>query len=146
MKAKNFFNKAQQQHIVDAISSAELNTSGEIRLHLVDFCSQDPIQEAVLVFESLGMTKTELRNGILIFLAVKDKKFAIVGDKGINAIVPADFWDSIRDEMISHFKKHDYEKGLITGIKAVGQKLKEHFPYSKDDENELSNEISFEEN
>jgi uncharacterized membrane protein len=143
MKAKTFFNKEQQKNIVDAISSAELNTSGEIRLHIVDACAQDPMQEAIHVFESLGMTKTELRNGVLIFLAVKDKKFAIVGDKGINEVVPSDFWDSIRDTMISNFKNHDFEKGIVAGITAVGEKLKQHFPYSQDDENELSNEISF---
>jgi uncharacterized membrane protein len=89
------------------------------------------------------MTKTEQRNGVLIFMAVRDKKFAILGDKGINDIVPSDFWDSVRDEMISFFKKHEFEQGIIAGITAVDQKLKAHFPYSKDDENELSNEISF---
>jgi uncharacterized membrane protein len=143
MRAKNFFNLQQQKNIVDAISSAELNTSGEIRLHLVDTTKNDVYQEAVSVFESLEMTKTEQRNGVLIFLAVRDKKFAILGDKGINDIVPVDFWDSVRDEMISFFKKHDFEQGIIAGITAVGEKLKAHFPYAKDDENELSNEISF---
>lgn len=143
MRAKNFFNLQQQKNIVDAISSAELNTSGEIRLHLVDTTKNDVYQEAISVFESLEMTKTEQRNGVLIFLAVRDKKFAILGDKGINDIVPANFWDSVRDEMIMFFKKQDFEQGIIAGITAVGEKLKAHFPYSKDDENELSNEISF---
>jgi uncharacterized membrane protein len=143
MRAKNFFNLQQQKNIVDAISSAELNTSGEIRLHLVDTTKNDVYQEAISVFESLEMTKTEQRNGVLIFMAVRDKKFAILGDKGINDIVPVNFWDSVRDEMIMFFKKQDFEQGIIAGITAVGEKLKAHFPYSKDDENELSNEISF---
>ncbi|MES2589019.1 MAG: TPM domain-containing protein [Bacteroidota bacterium] len=144
MRAKNFFTEIQQQHIVNAISSAELNTSGEIRLHIVDSCKNDPKDEAILIFEKLGMTKTELRNGVLIYLAVADKKFAIIGDKGINEVVEADFWDSIRDEIIFHFKKNDFETGLINGIAHVGEKLKKHFPYAKNDENELSNDISFE--
>ncbi len=144
MKAKDFFTENQQQNIVNAISSAELNTSGEIRLHLLDSCKNDPKEEAILVFEKLGMTKTELRNGVLIYLAVADKKFAIIGDKGINEVVESNFWDSIRDEMIKHFKNNDFENGLINGILHVGEKLKKHFPYASNDENELSNDISFE--
>lgn len=144
MKATDFFTENQQQNIVDAISSAELNTSGEIRLHLLDSCKKDPKDEAIIVFEKLGMTKTELRNGVLIYLAVADKKFAIIGDKGINEVVEATFWDSIRDEMIKHFKNNDFENGLINGILQVGEKLKKHFPYASNDENELSNDISFE--
>lgn len=142
--AKNFFNNKQQQQIVAAIAHAEQNTSGEIRLHIVDSCENDPKAEAILIFEKLGMTETELRNGVLIYLAVKDKKFAIVGDKGINEAVPTDFWDSIRDTLIQEFKKGDYLNGLSKGIHAVGEKLKAHFPFKSDDTNELSNEISFE--
>lgn len=144
MNSKSFFSNKQQQHIVAAIAHAEKNTSGEIRLHLVNSCKTDPKQEAISVFEKLGMTATELRNGVLIYLAVKDKKFAIIGDKGINEVVPTDFWDSIRDKMIEEFKKGDYLSGISKGIHAVGDKLKTHFPYAEDDTNELSNEISFE--
>ncbi len=144
MNAKNFFTESQQQEIVASIVAAEQNTSGEIRLHLVDNCAGDPKQEAISVFEKLGMTATEKRNGVLIFLAVQDKKFAIVGDKGIDEAVPADFWDSIRDEILSHFRKEDYVNGLKEGISHVGEKLKAHFPYHEADQNELSNDISFE--
>ncbi|MCE3295775.1 MAG: hypothetical protein K0R65_1489 [Crocinitomicaceae bacterium] len=144
MNAKDFFTEAQQQEVIAAISAAELNTSGEIRLHLVDSCAGDPKEEAIAVFEKLGMTATELRNGVLIFLAVQDKKFAIIGDKGINEAVPADFWDSIRDEILSNFKQGDYLRGLRQGISHVGEKLKAHFPFSDEDKNELSNDISFE--
>ncbi|MFN5418145.1 MAG: TPM domain-containing protein [Flavobacteriia bacterium] len=144
MNSKSFFSNKQQQQIVAAIAHAEKNTSGEIRLHLVNSCKTDPKQEAIFVFEKLGMTATELRNGVLIYLAVKDKKFAIIGDKGINEVVPTDFWDSIRDKMIEEFKKGDYLSGISKGIHAVGDKLKTHFPYADDDTNELSNEISFE--
>lgn len=144
MNSKSFFNNQQQQQIIAAIAHAEQNTSGEIRLHLVDSCKADPKEEAIAVFETLGMTATDLRNGVLIFLAVKDKKFAIIGDKGINDVVPENFWDSIRDTMITEFKKGDYLNGLTEGIKAVGDKLKLHFPFASDDTNELSNDISFE--
>lgn len=144
MNAKFFFSEAQQQEVVAAIAAAEMNTSGEIRLHLVDACKKDPKEEAIAVFEKLGMTSTERRNGVLIFLAVQDKKFAIVGDKGIDEVVPADFWDSIRDEILLHFKQGDYLTGLKQGIAHVGEKLKVHFPFWDNDQNELSNDISFE--
>jgi uncharacterized membrane protein len=143
MNAKTFFSEAEQQQLVQAIADAELNTSGEIRLHLVDHCKQDPMQEAISTFEKLGMTKTELRNGTLLFVAVKDKKMAIIGDKGINDLVPDDFWDSVKNTIVGHFSKHQYVDGLCQGIHEVGLKLKQHFPYQQNDQNELSNEISF---
>ena len=124
MKAKNFFNSDQQNKIVQAISLAELNTSGEIRLHLNDKCDKDPKLEAIKVFEQLKMHQTEQRNGVLIYLAVSDKKFAIIGDKGINELVPEDFWDSIRDVMLTHFKMQQFDLGLIKGNEQVGEKLK----------------------
>jgi len=145
MKAKNFFSEAQKNNIVEAISSAELNTSGEIRLHLTDHCKIDPKDEAVTVFERLKMHQTDQRNGVLIFLAIADKKFAIIGDKGINELVPEDFWDSIRDEMAQNFKANEFDKGLIQGIHQVGEKLKKFFPIKTDDVNELSNDISYNE-
>lgn len=144
MSAKNFFNEAQIKDIVASIEAAELNTSGEIRLHLVDNCAGDPKNEAIAVFEKLGMTNTELRNGVLIYLAVEDKKFAIVGDKGINDLVPDNFWDSVRDIMISEFKLGNFAEGIKKGLHETGLKLKEHFPYTAEDENELSNDISYE--
>jgi len=145
MRVKNFFSEAQKNSIVEAISSAELNTSGEIRLHLTDHCKLDPKDEAVGVFERLKMHQTEQRNGVLIFLAILDKKFAIIGDKGIDELVPEDFWDSIRDEMQAHFKANEFEKGLINGILEIGEKLKKFFPIQTNDVNELSNDISFNE-
>lgn len=141
--AKDFFTLEQQKQIVEAIVSAELNTSGEIRLHLTNNCWGDPKKEAIRLFKRLKMDQTELRNGVLFFLAVKNKKFAIVGDKGINEAVPDDFWDSIRDKMKSHFVQGEFDLGICEGILAVGDKLKSYFPYASDDENELSNEISF---
>jgi uncharacterized membrane protein len=145
MKVKNFFSEAQKNSIVEAISSAELNTSGEIRLHLTDHCKWDPKEEAVAVFGRLKMHQTDQRNGVLIFLAIADKKFAIIGDKGINELVPEDFWDSIRDEMKTHFKANQFDTGLIKGIHQVGEKLKKFFPIQNNDVNELTNDISYNE-
>jgi uncharacterized membrane protein len=145
MKAKNFFSKTQQLEIENAIASAELNTSGEIRLHIVTHCKNDPKIEAVNVFSKLKMHLTEQRNGVLILLAVEDRKFAIIGDKGINELVPENFWDSIRDKMVYHFKQDQFDIGIIEGIKEIGNKLKHFFPIQKNDINELSNEISYDE-
>jgi uncharacterized membrane protein len=89
------------------------------------------------------MQKTELRNGVLFYLAVEDRKFAILGDAGINAKVPENFWDSIKESMLNKFKNNEFADGLVEGITLAGGKLKEHFPYQQGDVNELSDEISF---
>ncbi|MCW3070536.1 MAG: hypothetical protein JWO44_426 [Bacteroidetes bacterium] len=143
MKAKQFFTNEQQQSIQDAIAAAELNTSGEIRVHIDDACKGDVLDQAALVFARLKMDKTKLRNGVLFYLAVNDQLFAILGDKGINEKVPADFWDNIRDAMLAHFKEQQFTEGLNKGIEMAGEKLKAHFPLEKDDTNELSNEVTF---
>ena len=144
MDIKDFFTDIQQRDIQLAIENAELNTSGEIRVHLTKNCKQDVIKKSKHVFEKLKMHQTELRNGVLIFLAVEDRKFAILGDKGINDLVEDDFWDSIRNQMIEEFKKEQFTVGLCQGIEMIGKKLKANFPYQKDDTNELTNDISFE--
>ncbi len=144
MDIKDFFTDIQQRDIQLAIENAELNTSGEIRVHLTKNCKQDVIKKSKQVFEKLKMHQTELRNGVLIFLAVEDRKFAILGDKGINDLVEDDFWDSIRNQMIEEFKKEQFTVGLCQGIEMIGKKLKANFPYQKDDTNELTNDISFE--
>ncbi len=137
------FNENDKKTIVDAITKAELNTSGEIRVHIDKKCKIDPIDKAIEVFEKLGMQNTELRNGVLIYVATSNKKLAIIGDEGINNAVSENFWDDIKDEMISHFKNGDFTAGLSNGIIKSGQQLKKHFPYQSDDVDELSNEISF---
>ena len=140
---KDQFSEREREAIVQAIAKAETNTSGEIRIHIEKKCALDPVKRAIEVFEKLEMHKTELRNGVLIYLATKDQKLAIVGDKGINDVVPDHFWDDERDLMTSHFKNGQFTEGLVKGILKVGEQLKEAFPYQKDDINELSNEISF---
>jgi uncharacterized membrane protein len=143
MSSNLFLSKEEEQKVVDAIRSAEQQTSGEIRIHIETSCSGNVLDRAAWLFKSLKMYKTDQRNGVLIYLSVKDRKFAIIGDAGINAVVPAGFWDEARDLMIAHFSKGELVEGFILGIRKVGEKLKEFFPYQSDDRNELSNEISF---
>lgn len=143
MSARLFFTKEEQQNIVAAIKEAELNTSGEIRVHIENHCKEEALERAAELFYDLKMNHTAARNGILFYLAVKDRKFAIIGDEGINKEVEHDFWNDIKDEMISNFKENKFAEGLIVGILKCGDKLKEYFPYQNDDVNELSDEISF---
>lgn len=138
------FTEQQQKQVQDAIAQAELNTSGEIRVHIDKRCKEEPMEKAIAVFEKLGMHKTEQRNAVLFYLAMDDKKLAILGDKGINEAVPTNFWDEIRDLMVSHFKKGEFTEGLSKGIVMAGEQLKSAFPYQSDDTNELSNELTFE--
>ena len=143
MKPSQFFSQEQQKQITDAIKGAELNTSGEIRLHIESDCKEDVLDRAAFMFEKLAMHKTELRNGVLFYLSIKDRKFAILGDAGINAVTPDIFWDDIKETVLSHFKKEEYAEGLSKGITQAGEALQKHFPHQKDDINELSDDISF---
>ncbi len=141
--AVKFFTKEEQDKIVSAIKQAELNTSGEIQVHLENKCKNDVMVRAKEVFTSLGISKTNLKNGVLFYLAVMDHKFAILGDEGINNVVPSNFWDKIKDNMQAKFKQKLFCEGICEGILAAGQQLKIHFPYLKNDKNEISDEISF---
>jgi uncharacterized membrane protein len=138
-----FFSKEDEKKIIDEISAAEKRTSGEIRLHVENRCWRDPLDRAALLFLKLKMNQTHLHNGILIYLALKKRTFAIVGDKGINEKVRNEFWQEIKDEMSSYFQKEKVVDGICIGIRRMGEKLKEFFPYADDDENELSDEISY---
>jgi uncharacterized membrane protein len=141
--SKQFFTKAEQDKLIEAIQQAELNTSGEIRVHVEPKCSVNPEDRAKEVFSQLGMHETELKNGVLVYLAYESRVFAIIGDKGIHEKVSNTFWDAERDTMKTYFSKQDYLNGIQVVIKDVGSKLKQHFPFQSDDTNELSNEISF---
>jgi uncharacterized membrane protein len=138
-----FFTQTEQQDIVEAIKVAELNTSGEIRVHIEARCKGDAYKRAKEVFEHLGMHATELKNGVLFYLAYQDKKFAILGDKGIHEKVSQQFWDEEKVLLLTYFKQQKYAEGLCLAIEQAGEKLKHHFPYKSNDTNELSNEISF---
>jgi uncharacterized membrane protein len=146
MSVENFFSKEEKKQITDAIAQAELNTSGEIRLHVEGRCKLDVLDRAAYVFEKLDMHKTEQRNGVLFYLAVYDRKFAILGDGGINKLVPENFWDEIKATMLGYFKEGRFADGISKGILMAGEQLKANFPYQSDDVNELSDEISFEKN
>lgn len=138
-----FINKEQERAIVAAIEAAELNTSGEIRVHIESKCSGDAIGRAIYLFRFLKMDKTEQRNGVLIYVAYRSRKFAIIGDAGINARVPENFWEEIKCNMGKSFASGDYVGGICNAIHQVGNSLREYFPYGKDDVNEQPNEISF---
>mgnify|MGYP000483219654 FL=1 len=137
-------NKEENDLIVSAIQKAEQQTSGEIRVHIDKKCSTDAVKRAVQVFEKLGMHNTALRNGVLIYVSFSDRKLAIIGDQGIDAVVLADFWVSTKDQMIHCFKENRFADGIIAAISEAGMQLKSFFPYMENDENELSNEISTE--
>ena len=141
-KVEDFLTKEEEQEVIEAILIAEKNTSGEIRVHLEKTTDLDTYDRALEVFNELKMDETQLKNGVLIYMAVEDKTFVICGDEGINDVVENDFWDSTRDVMVAHFKNGNFKQGLIDGVLRAGEELKKHFPWSEDDTNELSNEIS----
>jgi uncharacterized membrane protein len=146
MSVENFFSKEEKKQITDAIAEAERNTSGEIRLHMEGHCAIDVLDRAAYVFGKLKMHETAERNGVLFYLAVHDRKFAILGDAGINQVVPVNFWDEIKVTMLALFKQGKFADGLSKGILMAGEQLKANFPFRKEDVNELSDEISFDKN
>ena len=136
---------AQETALVAAIKAAELQTSGEIRLHLEDKCpTPEPLDRAAQVFAELKMHRTKLRNGVLFYLAWQTRQFAVVGDAGINSAVPDDFWEDVKETVVSHFRQEQYVAGLEHGIRLVGEQLRQFFPYdAATDINELSDDISY---
>lgn len=143
MNVQKYFTEENKLQIANAIRAAELNTSGEIRVHIEKHCRENVLDRAAFWFEKLEMHKTELRNGVLFYLAIEDRQFAILGDAGINQKVPADFWNETKELVLSKFKEEKIAVGLAEGIIKAGEQLKTHFPFRKDDVNELSDEISY---
>ncbi len=143
MKAADFFTAKQKAEITEAIKTAERETSGEIRVHIETNCKGDVLDRSAEVFAKLKMHKTKLRNGVLFYLAVENRKFAVIGDAGINKVVHPEFWKTIKDAMEMYFKKGEFTEGLVHGILKAGEQLKSFFRYETDDKNELSDEISF---
>jgi len=142
MKATELFSASQIAAIEAAIGRAEKKTSGELRLYIEDHSEDEVLDRAAFIFDKLEMNKTAQRNGVLIYMAVKDHTFAILGDVGINAVVTNDFWEHIKDDMAAAFKQGEFEKGLTEGILAAGRALAEHFPPATDGgTNELDNEV-----
>ena len=143
MKPEKFLTAQQQNTVVEAVRLAEKGTSGEIRIHIDAVCDGNPVQRAEQVFFALGMDRTALRNGVLIYLACESKVFAVIGDKGINDLVPENFWDDVIAEMTGEFRAGRFAEGLSVAAVMAGEKLREFFPYQEDDVNEQPDEISF---
>lgn len=142
-KTEDFLTKTEEQEIVEAIVIAEQNTSGEIRVHIEENNSKPPLERAQEVFYELGMDATQFKNGVLFYICMQTRSFAIIGDEGIHNVVEDDFWDCTKDVVISQFKRGKFKQGLVEGILRAGERLKKHFPYDAEtDTNELSNEIS----
>lgn len=149
-KVEDFLTSEEEQAVIEAIRTAEKGTSGEIRVHLeAKSISQDgknqeidAFDRATDVFDMLKMENTKERNGVLIYIAIDDRTLVILGDKGINDVVPPNFWESTKDVIIDHFKKGDMGMGLVNGVLKAGEQLKAHFPYKKGKANQLPDDIS----
>ena len=141
-EVESFLTAQQEKNVIEAIKKAEKNTSGEIRIHIEKQSKKPTLARAKEVFLYLKMHQTKQRNGVLFYVDVHNKQFAILGDEGINKLVPANFWEKEQQLVTQFFAKKEFEKGLTEGILKVGEKLKEFFPYQSNDSNELSDEIS----
>jgi len=140
---EDFLSAAEEKEIIDAIVEAESQTSGEIRVHIEEHSDLPVLDRAQEVFAMLEMDKTNARNGVLFYVGVKDRHFAIIGDDGIDAVVPYDFWETTKQKVIEQFKVNNFKQGLIAGILHTGKQLKNFFPsHGKENINELPNEIS----
>ena len=138
----DFLTPSQEKQIIEAIKLAEKSTSGEIRVHIENSTEKPPMERALEVFYLLKMDATNLKNGVLFYIAVESKQFAILGDEGISNKVPENFWDTEKELVLSNFSKGEFAKGMELAILEVGKKLKEFFPYQSNDTNELSDKIS----
>jgi uncharacterized membrane protein len=125
-----------------AVAEAEAGTSGEVRVHLDARCPGDPMARAVEVFERLGMTRTTLRNGVLVYVAVEDHKLAVIGDAGVHARVGGAYWSGLRDTLVGHLREGRPRDGLVTAVRDIGEMLRRHFPRAPDDRNELPDDVS----
>jgi uncharacterized membrane protein len=145
MNQKEFLARLDEQRIVDAIGAAERRTSGEIRVHVQPKTHGEIRTVAERTFERLGMTKTALRNGVLLFIAAEEHAFVILGDRGIDEKVPSGFWDAIAARLTNRFKAGQFTDGIVDAIESAGEQLREYFPRAADDVDELANEISVDE-
>ncbi len=141
-RVEDFLTREEELEIVQAILEAEKNTSGEIRVHIESHTRLDHFERAKEVFHLLKMDNTKQENGVLLYVAVNDRKFVIYGDSGIDKVVPDTFWDSTKNAMETRFKEGNYKQGILDGVAMAGKELEAHFPWQHGDTNELSNEIS----
>jgi uncharacterized membrane protein len=144
-RRKDFFSDAEKQQIVTAIGEAEKCTSGEIRVYVESRCRYvDPLDRAVEIFTGLKMEQTAARNAVLLYVALKDRQLAILGDKGIHEKVGSAFWNKEVQLILSQFNKANYAEGIARVVEEVGEALRTHFPYDRDtDTNELPDDIVF---
>ena len=141
-RVEDFLTAEEEQDIVQAILTAEKSTTGEIRVHIEAHTRLAHFDRAREVFQMLKMGNTKDGTGVLIYVAVNDRKFAIYGDDGINKAVPDDFWETTRNAIQLQFKNNNFKQGIVDGILRAGNELKTHFPWQQGDINELSDEIS----
>lgn len=139
----SLFTTQEQEQIANAIAEAEKATSGEIRIAIDKHCHGSAFERATQYFAELGMDKTAQHNGVLIYIAHEDHKFAIIGDRGIDSVVPDDFWETAQVAMKAHFMSGNLAEGIIAGVSLAGEKLAMYFPYQNGDVNELPNDIVF---
>lgn len=142
MHQKDFIASLDQPRIVEAINTAEQLTSGEIRVHVQPRAGGEIRNVAERTFERLGMTKTALRNGVLLFIACEEQRFVILGDDGINTKVPAGFWNEIAAKLTIRFQHREFTEGIVEAIHSAGEELRHYFPRAHDDVNELTNDIN----
>ena len=142
MVHKDFIAAIDQDRIVKAICTAEEMTSGEIRVHIQPKSHGEIRPVAERTFERLGMTKTDLRNGVLLFVASEEQRFVILGDRGIDEKVPAGFWDDIAAKLTIRFKNGEFTDGIVEAIHSAGEELRHYFPRAHTDVNELTNEVN----
>lgn len=144
-KRKNkFFSDEEQQLIVSAIRNAERCTSGEVRVYVESRCKyMDALDMAIELFAQMGMQATDERNGVLVYVAIKDHQLAVFGDEGIHRKVGNEYWNRELMKMIRDFNREDYARGIAGCVEDVGQALQQFFPYTDTDKNELSDDIEF---
>ncbi len=146
MASNELLTEEQEQRVIEAIQEAEQKTSGEIRVHIEEHCSKEPLERAARIFHELGMDQTEQQNGVLIYIASEDHKAAVYAGQGIHKQVEEGFWNDALHILLNHFKEEDFEEGIEAAVHKVGTKLEELFPFQRGDVNELSNEISYKDN
>ena len=140
-----FFTEEESRLIVRAVKHAEQRTSGEVRVFVENRCRWvDAIDRAAEIFFSLKMEKTENRNAVLIYVAVKDRQLAIFGDEGIHQKVGTSYWNNRVREMLGSFNNQNYSEGIANCAVQIGEALEKNFPYDKGtDKNELPDDIVF---
>ena len=139
---KSFLSDADLDAVTGAIAEAEAGTSAEIRVHLDHRCRADAMARAVAVFERLGMHRTARRHGVLVYVAVRDRKLAVIGDRGIHERVGEAYWQGLVATVVSHLREERPREGLIHAVRELGQVLRQHFPRDPDDRNELPDQVS----